>query len=325
MDIEKDIKKVFGVSAAEIALSVINVSCTATFKKDIDIETNMKDQINMALRLYPTLIKTYHDRKDKEDTDAKARDEVFTPLFFSPDSHIKLSHPKPWVGDFRTEAKVKELGLYSTDQMFAKYSNGILGAFLASKYRYNSNKSRNRNLIVDVENISASDSKYVIGRGACSVIGGDSIDSIRYICQYNYKDKQGFSLISGNADFISGIDEVLSNMSFLVNKLKSEQDTYKGMVFTQNTNMYYSSPIQENAESLSPEHYSTMLGRLMIGSIITHDHLWVLKNIFGVEKIFELDDGASKPIKKISIDDVISQYTLAKKYVMSLVGLGLIR
>jgi len=324
MDIEKDIKTVFGVGANDIALSLLNISTNASFEKENAIEIAMKDQINMALRLYPTLIKTFNDRKDKDDLET-ARDEVFTPILFSPDSHVKLSHPKPWQGDFRTEAKMKELSIYSTDQIFPKYSNGILGSLLASKYKYNSNRNKNRNLLVSVDNVSASDTKYVLSRGACSGIGADSDDSVRYICQYKFKNKSGFSLISGCSMFISGIDEILTNIVEGISSLKSDNEHFRGIVFPKTVNMFYSAPIDKEAQALTKEHIATMVGRLMIGSIMVHDHLWVLKNIFGVEKIFELDDAGPKAIKKIAIDDVIKQFSLAKKHVMTIMGLGLVK
>lgn len=310
MSSTKVVKEVFGKRAKDLDITMINVNANPQYGNDADGTRvpKCKDLIDHATGLYPSLCKAYKDRMSKKRSSKNAADEVFSSVWFSPSSCQKLpGHPLPFGGDHRTESMFNKIGVYSTTQMFAAYTDSCVHAVLASKNWFDS-KARTSDLLSTTAGLSEKDTEYATSRGAVNVVGDQTPESIRYMAKYERNDgRTGVSLICGSSEFLSGYVSIAPAIEACVGNLREyiKNDQYKGINLKS---------ISAGSTSEEPDAASSIaLSRLLAGSIITHDHLTVLKNVFGVNEIIDFD-GDGETLKKISIDGVIEDYAKVKKY-----------
>lgn len=324
---EQAIKNLFGKSAQELDFTLINFNSMPQLGlngEESHRTPTCAEYIMHCMDIYPNIARAYKDRTEKQtniDTMVIA-DETFVPMWISPSSTKKLTHPKPFGGDHRTETEFNKIGAYSTNQSFAKYTNGNFCAALASKMKFDSSKTNLSDPVVSPIHVGKTEIEYVMERGIVNNIGEKSSDILRYISLYEKSNgKLGVSLISGDYDFVMGYVNITRRIIEHTNALRDfvkNKDQYKGI--------HLSRVEVGNVGNSDPEkEHSIALTRLLAGSILVSDHLTVLKNVYNVTHICQFDLARSEELITVPIDDVINSYHPIKKYVAMTMTLNSIK
>ncbi len=323
MTSEEILKSFFGKTVKDLRVSMINVN--EHFNEGVE-DCSMPSTtkfLDLCVKFYPTLLKNYREDTAKVKGDANIiADRIFMPCWFSPSSSKKKQHPKDFEGDHESDKLCKEFGLYATHQIFAMLDNPTLCAALASKLKFDSLGIKSPELIVSEDGFTAKEVGYVIERGACNAVGVKTADACRYVAMYQCGNKAGVSLICGSPSFLSGSIDIFKSVFSHVDILKSIQKNKKrngidleevsiGFVAKEKTD-------QTKASSVA-------IARLLGGAIYTHDHLCVLKNIYGVKKLISIDKSSRTEMSKVDIDKVIEEYARIKKYYYSAKALNAIK
>lgn len=313
---ETQIRKVFlNKDVKDIRITVLNFNCSQKVGTDKSNAPNCLDYVDYANDVFPTIANTYSERlrKEKNSDPLKIADSVLSPVWISPSSSVKLLNPKPFSGDPRSEAAYKKLGIYETQQLLARYSNGVVCAALASKLKYDSKGTEKIDYLVDPDAPVSKDTQYVLERGLANYVDERTSDFVRYIASYTRGDgKTGFTVISGDHTFVGGSVDITRLISKHVGELRQDvkTDKYKGISID-------SIPLGTLSESISGQS-SVALCRALAGSILVADHLKLLKAFYGVTELFEIDNsrdnGSNKIATMVPIDDVIADYQKIKQY-----------
>lgn len=323
---ETAIRKLFGKSVQELKFSLLNFNSIPTIgvKDEEQLTPNCSEYLLHCMGLYPSIAKAFKDRYDKQsnvDTLTIA-DEMFTPVWISPTSSKKLTHPKRFGGDHRTESQFNKIGVYATSQAFAKYTNGNLCAALASKMKFDSSKTNLSDPVISPIHVSNSEIEYIIERGISNNIGEKSNDILRYIAMYEKSNgKLGVSLISGDYDFVMGYVNISRRIEEHTNALRDfvkNKDQYKGV--------HLSRVEIGNIANNDPEkEHSIALSRIIAGAILVSDHLKILKNVYGVKNICQFDLARSEELIPVPVDEVINNYHPIKEYFAMTMALNAIK
>lgn len=310
---EREIKKFFGVPINDLAISLLNFNSNPCLGSPDSPTPSCVDYINHSMSLYPSLAKAFKDRrrKQKKLTSLEVADQIFTPVWVSPSSGVTLTYPRDFGGDHRTESQFERLGVYSTNQLFAKYTNGNMCAALSSKVKYDASGVESNDVIVDPTCVGKTEFNYIMERGIVSSKDNMPIpDVLRFLAMYERGDgKSGVSLISGCQDFVTGSVNIFRIIENVVDELRdnARNDQYKGVTLS-------SVNIGDNADSDPEKERSIRFARLVAGSIMVVDHLMILKNIYGVKNLLQFDLSENDELHTIPIDTVIDMYRPIKEY-----------
>lgn len=310
---ESEIKKFFGASVNDLAITLLNFNSNPYLGTANSPTPPCVEYINHTLSLYPSLAKAFKDRrrKQKKLSALEVADQIFTPVWASPSSGVSLTYPREFGGDHRTETQYGRLGIYSTNQLFAKYTNGNLCAALSSKAKYDASVMESSDVIVDPTCVGKAEFNYVMERGIIS--NKDNIpllDVLRFVAMYERGDgKLGVTLISGCRDFIAGSVNISRIIENAVGELREnvKNDQYKGVTLS-NVNL------GGDGDSDPQKEHSIRMARLIAGSIVVVDHLTVLKNLYGVKNLLQFDLSENEELHPIPIDTVIEMYRPIKEY-----------
>jgi hypothetical protein len=311
---ETAITRLYGTSVNNLAITMTNVNCNPSFGSDNSSTPTCIEYINQCLRLYPSLLKSYNDRKQKQkDVDTlDIADEIFVPVWISPSTVHTLKYPKEFGGDHRTESLFEKIGVYSTEQILPKYTNGNLCTALSNKIKFSSiGASPTTDKVLQKYSPTNTDVEYMVGRGILSNAKNDSDEYIRYIAMYQRSNnKIGVNIFSGCLPLMTGVSAIFSTIQQLIEKIREcKPDTnYKGITLAS---------IQAGAKPdvvNSYEYNSIYLTRLIAGSILIHDQLLMLRTVYGIKNVLQYDCSQSQDLIKISIDEVVNMYKPIKEY-----------
>jgi len=319
---KKELKLFFGAEIDNIDLTMININTNNNIGTEKSNSPSCLEYINHSLILYPSLMKAYNERKEKQPTidNTIVANEIFIPVCISPSSCIKLTYPKKFGGDHRSEAQFQKLGIYSTHQLFAKYTNGNICAALAGRFKFSSNPRKIFENVIPTQYTDKNDIDYVMSRGIVTDVGDNAVDILRYIIAYKKPDnKFGISLISGDYDMMMGYVNLMPILEKNIFSLREniKHDQFKGINLD--------SISIGNKSSNDVEGNSITISRIISGAILIVDHLKILKSIYNVDTILEFNlDSSEEPIP-IEIDSVIMDYQRIKNYYIMLHTLNAIK
>lgn len=317
MSSEDTIKALFGDVAKNINIGMINVNSYPSEGTNDTRFPNCSAFLKASADYVPRLLENFNDEKEKfKETDPLViADKIFTPIWFSPSSMKSRTHPIPFDGDHRTEKKVASIGTYSSKQVFVNYENTGLCAALASKVKYSSKEgSKPELLVLEDSGYGAKEVDYCYERGICNTVGIKTSDYCRYLTKYKNSDgKTVVSLICGDYDFVSGPVSIFKNIFTHVETIKAHQRNKKrnGLDLADKS---ISFGVKKNETGDPIDTASVALSRLIGGSIITHDYLCVLRDIFKVKKLMAFDTEGANKVVPINIQSVIDDYSRIKKY-----------
>jgi len=309
---EELVRNVCGAPVRDLRISMINVNSNINEGVEESSMSSTQKFLEQCEQFHPTLLKNYREDQNLNKDALAFADKVFMPLWFSPSSSNKKTHPKDFEGDHRSDKLCKEMGLFATHQTFATFDNATFCAALGSKRKYDSLGTKQPELMVEEEGFTAKEASYAVERGACTTVGIKTGDSLRYIVPYKCSGgKIGVSLICGSHDFLSGSLDMLKNLNTHFNIMKAQQ---------QNKNRNGVDIVEASIGFVGKEKKdqlkmsSVLAARLLGGSVYTYDHLCILRDIYGAKKCCAYDRSAKKEMSFVDIDQLIAEYGAMKRY-----------
>lgn len=301
-----------GCTVNDLKISLININSSP----DEGVETTGMPTclafMEACWNYYPSLIKSYKLEIDKNKQENVATNKIFVPPWISPSSNKHNKNPIDFHGHHDSEQALYKLGAYATHQMLPIYTNTNMVAALASKKKYASIESTEPELLVPESGYTLNEVQYCIQRGMCNEIGLKSSDYCRYIAKYKYDDfKTGVVFICGDYDFLTGSSNIFNRLFSYVDILKKQESKYKTK-----TNIKFEDEIliNQKEENNAKHRASISFARLIGGSILVHDLLVILRDIYKVKKIVTFDISNESKFFTISIQSLINDYQRIKQY-----------
>jgi hypothetical protein len=323
MNADEIIKGLFGDSISNISINMININSSSKEGTNDGKFPSCNDFIKACNEYHLSLLTKLNSEKEKsKETDPlEFADKLFTPIWLSPSSMKSRTHPLDFDGNHVTEKATQKIGTYSTKQVVVNYDASDICAALASKIKFYSEEGKKPELLVPEEGYTVKQVDRSIERGMCNSVGLKTTDFIRYITRYKRGDgKTVVSLICGDYQFLSGSLDIFKRMFTLVDVIKSSQRNKKrNGVDLSDKNISIAAKEDDVYDAAS-----VSFARLMGGAIFLHDHLCVLRDIYGVKKLLAFDTSSEKKSNPIPIQTVIDDYSRIKKYYTLLNSLKMI-
>jgi len=322
MTAEKYVSNVFGTSCKNLKLNLINVNSNPT-EGNTEKGQNVVTFIENMAAFFPNIVKNYNDdmKQHKPEEKMEVAERFFVPFWFSPTSSKNRQHPIDFGGDHNSESLYKDIDTLATHQMFAiLWNNTHLCAALASKKKYDSLGTVSPKLLIPEEGYSSKEVEYAIERGVCNTVGLQTTESCRWIGIHQAADKKyNATMICGDNTFLSGSCQIFKTLFDHIDIIKTRQNNkFNGIKLAD---------VSINSTNIDDKvkQSSLVIARLLGGSIFLHDYLCVLRDIFNVKKLVEIDTTIKNEQKVVSIDIVINDFAKVKKYVSIAKALKTIR
>jgi len=199
---------------------------------------------------------------------------------------------------------------YAAHQIIRKWDSPTICAILGSKKLWNSKGDRKTKNLIDTSVCSTSDVEYLRERGAITEFGEKSNEFVRWVVPYTTPSgKNAFILISGDNDFLNGSVDIIPQFKFLTSfKLRKQQEENTHVELTSEACIYH------DPQDLNLIGQEIGVVRYLVGAILTHDYMQFLKKKMNVTTAIEIDSATKGTFKKVSIDDIINNYSKVKKF-----------
>jgi hypothetical protein len=322
MNAEQIVQNCIGQPCKNIRLSMVNINSLPTEGSNEKSQPMCSQFVDQASKFFPSIVKNFAEEKSKKgENHLDVAERFFVPFWLSPSSVKMRQHPLDFGGDHTSEKLYKSLGMYGTHQMFPVWNNTNLCPALASKKKFDSVGIAAPKLLIPEEGYGAKEVEFCVERGICNTVGVTTSDYCRWVASYKAAgNKYNVALICGDIDFVGGSGAIFKRMFSHIEMLKENQENkrFNGITLP-DVSINFSS--EENDAKANGVAVSRLLG----GSILLHDYLCVLRDVFGVKKLVEFDVASKEGIKSVSITSVIDDYAKVKKYLTLAKALKLIR
>lgn len=312
------LKRKIGSSHKEMDITMFNINSNPIHHDDCpSYPTTHIEYLDTSMEFFGKL------RKQLRMTPEENRDSVVVPFWLSPNgSRMLFGSTKLFNGDTYSEKEYKNMHLYTTNQILARWSSSDICASLDSKLFYDELGTNPPETLIGGgyhdENI-----QYCKSRGIFIETGNKTQEICRYMATYKMKNgKNNVVFICGDRDFVGGSIDIFKAVNIASESLMAYNDNTlrKGINLSLGSiNNTIKNPYNETFK-ISPEadhnfmhvYLSTQISLLLSGACMLHDYLCILRDFFGVESLIETSIG--RVYNKIDINDIIDDYAKVKKY-----------
>lgn len=319
-----------GQTAKTLKLTVINVNSDPTEGSKNDKKGgNCIEFIDNCLKFFPEIQKNINKEADTRQSraDKVLAEKFHVPFLFSPSSFKMLRNPIDFGGDHTSEALYTQLGMYATHQLIPVWSNTNLCPLFASKRMFDFTQVKQPKVLIPEEGFGAREIEYSIERGVCNSVGVKSADSCRYIASHKIEGgKQNVVMICGDHSFLGGQSTIFKRLFESIEAIRKHQhgNKFNGISLS-DVSVHSTDDDDSDVSKRVINANSIAIARLLGGSIITHDYLMILRDIYGVKKLMSFDVSSKEERSAISIDVVIRDFAIVKKYALMSRALKTIR